>query len=110
MELSGSGRSLLKVEELTSTIATLGDTIKKLSDEQAELTAAMGKATELRNAEKAGRMRMGLLRMALLQNARRYPTRYTRTHDMLRKPAHRTWLVIVLCERSHPQKQLFPPD
>jgi hypothetical protein len=50
---SESEMLMAKVEELTSTIATLGDTIKKLSDEQAELTKAMGDATKFRDAEKA---------------------------------------------------------
>jgi len=50
---SESEMLMAKVEELTSTIATLGDTIKKLADEQAELTKSMGEATKFRDAEKA---------------------------------------------------------
>jgi hypothetical protein len=50
---SESEMLMAKVEELTSTIATLGDTIKKLADEQAELTKSMIEATKFRDAEKA---------------------------------------------------------
>jgi len=50
---SQSNTLMAEIEALTSNIDTLGATIEKLANEQAEITKSMGEATKLRDAEKA---------------------------------------------------------